>query len=192
VSFLDIQFPEAISYGAVGGPGFLTNVVITNSGNEFRDQVWSLERGSWDVSHAARMPDAYRPLQAFFRMARGRANSFRFKDHSDFTVGAGEGVFVMLTPTTFQMYKRYTFGAQTFDRKITKPVATPGITGGTLSGIDLTTGIVTMTSGTPTAWQGEFDCHCRFDTDQMKAESITRSGSVLIIGWSSIPIIEVR
>jgi uncharacterized protein (TIGR02217 family) len=190
--FLDIQFPEAISYGAIGGPGFMTNVVIVNSGNEFRDQVWSLERGSWEVGHAARLPTAYKPLQAFFRIARGRANSFRFKDHSDYTVVSGEGILVAIDATHFQLYKRYTFGAQTFDRKITKPVATPGITGGTLSSIDLTTGVVTMTSGTPSAWQGEFDCHARFDTDQMKAESISRSGGLLVIGWSSIPIIELR
>lgn len=187
-----MQFPEAISYGAIGGPGFLTNIVVVNSGNEFPDQVWSLERGSWEVSHAARFPAQYKLLQSFFRIMRGRANTFRFKDHSDFTVSSGEGVFVLLTATTFQMYKRYTFGAETYDRKITKPVATPGITGGTLSSINLTTGIVTMTSGTPTAWQGEFDCHCRFDTDQMKQESISRSGGLLIIGWSSIPIVEVR
>jgi uncharacterized protein (TIGR02217 family) len=192
MSFLDIQFPSAISFHAVGGPGFLTNVVIANSGQEFRDQVWSLERGSWEVSHAARLPTDYKPLQAFFRIARGRANSFRFKDWSDFAATSSEGVFTMLTSTTFQAWKRYTFGGQTFDRKITKLVATPTTTGGTVSSWALTTGIVTMTTGTPTAWAAEFDCHCRFDTDQMKAETIDKSGRELLIGWSSIPVIEVR
>lgn len=193
MSFLDIRFPPAISFHAVGGPGFLTNVVIVNSGSEFRDQVWSLERGTWEVSHAARLPAAYKPLQAFFRVARGRANSFRFKDWSDFSATASEGVFAMLTATTFQMYKRYTFGAQTFDRKIIRPVAsTAVITGGTTTSVNYATGVVTVASGTPTAWAGEFDCHVRFDTDQMKAETIDKSGGEIVIGWSSIPIIEIK
>lgn len=99
----------------------------------------------------------------------------------------------MLTSTTFQAWKRYTFSGQTFDRKITKLVATPTTTGGTVSSWALTTGIVTMTSGTPLTWASEFDCHCRFDTDHMKAVTMDRSlTDGLVIGWSSIPVIEVR
>jgi len=193
MAFLAERFPDKISFGAVGGPGFLTDVVITNSGDEARDQVWQDERGEWDVSHAARLPVAYRPLQAFFRAAKGRANTFRFKDWSDFAVTAAEGKFVMLTSTTFQMVRRYTFGSQTVDRTIYLPVnATIAIVGGSSPSLATTGGVVTVSSGTPTGWSGEFDVHARFDTDKMKAVTIDRSGADLIIGWSSIPIVEVK
>ncbi len=59
--------------------------------------------------------------------------------------------------------------------------------------VDSTTGIITKTSGSaPTAWTGEFDVPCRFDTDQMQMESITRAGGNLLTSWKSIPIVEIR
>lgn len=196
MSFKDIRLDPLISRGAIGGPGFLTNIVITNSGNEFREQVWSLQRGSWDIAYAARKEAVFQPLKSFFLVVGGRANSFRFKDWLDFKVTSLQGVFTEITPTTFQFWKRYTFGSYTYDRKITKLVATPtidtGTSGGSVASVSLTTGVVTMASGEPTAWAGEFDCHVRFDTDVMKAETIDGPPGARIVGWSSIPIIELK
>ena len=80
MAFKDIQFPPAISFNATGGPMFLTDVVIKASGAEARNQNWSYERLSYEVSHAARREVDWRKLQAFFRIVAGRAYSFRFKD----------------------------------------------------------------------------------------------------------------
>lgn len=195
MTFRDIRLPPAISFGAVGGPGFRTEIVATESGAESRDATQAKELGSWDISYAARLPIAYVPLQAFFRVVRGRADTWRFKDWSDFAATAAQGVFVLLTSTTFQMYKRYTFSGLTYDVKITLPVAgTITVTGGTSPSVNSATGVVTVASGTPTAWAGEFDRLCRFDTDTMHANTIDRNGAQgdLIIGWSGIPIREVR
>ena len=189
------RFPDAISYEAVGGPGWLTDVVVVNSGAEQRNQVWSQARCSFDVSHAARLPAAYKPLQAFFRVVGGRRDGFRFKDWTDYQASdaAGTGTFQMLTATTFQMYKRYFSGSTYEYRKITKPISgTVVVTGGVSPSVEYTTGVVTVASGTPTSWTGEFDVPCRFDTDQMRGEVISRSGSNLVMGWSSIPIVEIR
>ena len=43
-SFDEVQFPPSISFGATGGPGFSTKVVILSSGYEARNQNWSLAR----------------------------------------------------------------------------------------------------------------------------------------------------
>lgn len=192
--FRDIQFPVSISFRAVGGLDFVTNVVIVNSGREFRDQVQSQPGGYWEVSRNALLPKDYEPMQSFFMNVIGRAYSFRFKDWTDFVATSAQGKFTAIDGTHFQMIKRYTFGGFDFDRNITKPHATPTITGGSSPSTDLTTGIVTVSSGTPTAWAGEFDCHCRLDTDKMRAEQIDRhgSGGGLIIGWSSIPIVMLK
>jgi hypothetical protein len=36
--FIDERFPVRISFNAVGGPGFMTNVAVMSSGKESRNQ----------------------------------------------------------------------------------------------------------------------------------------------------------
>lgn len=188
-SFLDIRFPPLISINAIGGPEFLTDVVIVASGAEARNQNWSRERLRYEVSHAARRETQWRELQAFFRIVAGRAHSFRFKDWTDYIAVSGAGIFQDAdsgSPLGKQMYKTYSFGGQTYYRKITKPVSGKITTDAV--GLDYATGIAT--SGT--FWYGQFDVHARFETDEMKAETIDKSGDELLVGWRSIPVIEVR
>ncbi len=186
---LDIRFPPAISFGAVGGPRFKTSVAVMASGAESRIQVWSDERGEWNVSHAARAPDDWEPLLAFFRVVAGMANTFRFKDWTDYVCLSGDGYFVVDdahgSPTLKQMVKRYTFGGYTYDRKITKPIQGKITTDAV--DLDYATGLAV--SGT--TWSGEFDCWCRLNSDPMKAQTINRSSDGLIVGWNDIEIIEV-
>lgn len=191
MAFLDIRFPTNISFNAVGGPGFQTDIVMTNGGAESRNQVWQYELNEYEVSHAARLPVDYKALQAFFRVAAGMANTFRYKDWTDYQATTVEGKFVAIagSSTTWQMVKRYTSGAYTLDRKITKPVS--GLATASAGSIDFATGIVTNGS-MPAYWSGDFDNHCRFGTDKMRAETIDKSGGSLVIGWSSIPVLEVR
>lgn len=192
MAFLETpRFPELISYHAVGGPAYLTTVVQVESGSEYRDQAWTQALSKYDVSHAARTKAYSDQIVAFFRIARGRTNGFRFKDWADFE-DKGGGIFVMLTSTTFQMYKRYTSGSSTEDRKITKPVSPVVVTGGSSPSVNYTTGVVTVSSGTPTSWTGTFDVPCRFDTDDLKGEILDSSGGIFVMGYQSIPIVELR
>lgn len=199
-SFIDVRFPPRISFGAVGGPGFMTNIAVMSNGSESRNQEWQFERAEYEVSHAAKLPAEYRPLQAFFRLMGGRASSFRFKDWTDFECAEGEGFFIDSdgSPVGQQMVKRYTFGAFTIDRRITKPVRGRIVINGGGSppdtGLDYSTGIITGGAlGSPATWSGEFDVHARFDTDTMRAEAINREPREgLIVTWQSIPIVEVR
>lgn len=193
MSFLESpRFPEGISRGATGGPTFQTTVTQTGGGQEYRNQGWSQPRRKYDVSHAARTFDLYKELLAFFLVANGRTNGFRFKDWADYIATAAQGRFVLLTSTTFQAYKRYTSGSSYVDRIIQKGVATWTVTGGTVASIDYTTGIVTMSSGTPTAWAGEYDVPARFDIDEMQATIIDGAKDNWIMGWEQIPILEIR
>ena len=190
-NFLDIRFPEKISLNAQGGPEFLTDIVIVASGFETRNQNWSKQRMRYDVAHAARREAEWRKLQAFFLVVAGRACSFRFKDWTDFECASGDGVFIADdtagSPTVLQMHKRYTFAGQTYYRKITKPVS--GRITTDASGLSYSTGI----AASGTYWYGEFDVHTRFDTDSMQSETINKSpDGELLIGWRSIPIVEVR
>lgn len=193
MAFLDIRFPVDISFGAKGGPRFSTTVVASDGGNESVNRNWTNELARYEVSYNAKLPLQWRALFDFFRVVGGRANTFRYKDWLDFAATSTEGKFFMLTSTTFQCMKRYTVGAYTYDLKITKPRRSITITGGSVSSVDYSTGVVTMSSGTPTAWAGEFDRHCRFDTDALDAVIVeAQVNGSLIVDWISVPLVEVR
>ncbi len=196
MSFLETpRFPDEIAAWAVGGRGFMTTVVETYGGDEYRNSAWSQARGEWDFADGLRTADAMsstlaqKLLRNMFMVARGQLNAFRFKDYSDYT-DEGGGIFAMLTATTFQMYKHYTRGALSYDQIIQKPVsATVVVTGGSGASVDYTTGIVTVSSGTPTSWTGQFDIPVRFGGDMPK-NGLDPSGA--LYNWQGIKLIEVR
>jgi len=195
MAFLETpRFPDEIAAWAIGGRGFSTVIVETFGGNEYRTSAWSQARGEWDISNALREVNpaatySYKVLRDFFMIARGRFNAFRFKDFKDYKDDGG-GVFVGLTPTTFQMYKTYTVGALTYSQIIQKPrSSTAVVTGGVTPSVNYTTGIVTVASGTPTAWTGEFDVPCRFNEDMPTAGL---DGSGAFYAWSQLKLVEVR
>lgn len=195
---LQIRFPPLISFGAVGGPRFKTSAAVMASGAESRTQEWELERGEWTVSHSARLPQDWKPLLSFFRNVAGMANTFRFKDWTDFECDAGDGFFaanLVGSPTVLQMIKRYSFptisgGSVTYDRYISKPInGTVTIVGG--GTLDYETGLIT--GGSPTSWHGQFDCWARLNNDPMRAQVLDRNlEHGLIVGWEGIEIVEVR
>lgn len=189
MAFIETRFPTDISYGATGGPGFQTDIVRVNSGSEQINSAWEDALGAWDVSHGVKSDAQLITLITFFRVMKGKANGFRFKDWQDYTATGAQGIFRMLTATTFQMVKRYSLGGYNYDRDITKPVTgTIGVTGGVSPSVNYTTGIVTVASGTPTAWNGEFDVPVRFDTDQMKTSALAYAAH----SWGNIPLVEIR
>lgn len=196
---LDIRFSVRISIGATGGPRFSTGLVILGSGFEKRNQNWFAARCEYDVSRACRNLAEVEELISFFRICKGMAHSFRFKDYSDFKVLTGQGILSLVSPGVWQLYKEYSNSAGTDTHKIVFPVqgtimlldAGGLMTEGGDYSIDYTTGLVTML-GSPTpfplSWTGQFDRHCRFDTDslQLTGEAPTFFRS------KTIPIVEIK
>lgn len=287
MSFIETpRFPDDISYGGEGGPGFNTTVITVASGFESRNVNWQQARCRFDVAHAVRTEEQFATLLAFFRAVQGKANGFRYKDWSDFQVAQADSVLLRpdgTAPGIYQLARRYTAGALSHDREIRKPVsgtvtvyknavamvvgtdpgevlvdttngritryadgakaitaitkANPGVftctahgfSSGDLIGI---TGVLGMTEinnqeasvtvltadtfhlgintsaygaytsgGTASkfglasdalTWAGEFDVPCRFDTDELNAVTLTRSGGDLLLGWQSVPLVEIR
>lgn len=157
MAFLNTRFPSDISYNATGGPSYSTDVVIVNSGFEQRNANWAASRCNFDVSHAIKSKTQLDTLIAFFRVAQGRANAFRYKDWFDYQVSTGyldTGAVGDGTPT-YQLYKYYSNAAGSELRKITRPVSgqvavlrnagavTIGAAAGNIA-IDYETGIVTF------------------------------------------------
>jgi uncharacterized protein (TIGR02217 family) len=131
----EIRMPTSISYGAVGGPVWNTQVVASPAGKEVRISLldealveWSVQLQTWDE-------ERIRSLINFFNVCEGKAFGFRFKDWSDYYAGmtlvAGVGLGYTVphafatgngSATVYQLKKRYTVGGHTKERKITRPI----------------------------------------------------------------------
>src|SRR5512134_1456897 len=197
-AFHEVRFPPEISYGASGGPGYLTTVVATASGHEHRNANWGAARGRWDVASGLRDRAHVAVLIAFFRARKGRAYGFRFKDWTDYqglaqVLGTGNGSL-----KTFQLVKNYSSGGVIEARTIAKPIASTvkiyrnGVLATSGVSTDSTTGLVTFTtapaSGVIVTADFEFDVPVRFDTDQMDVTIETYNLGT----WGQVPIVEIR
>ena len=207
MAFHEVRFPDNISRGARGGPERRTQIVELASGAEERNASWANSRRRYDVAYGIRRADDLAAVVAFFEARNGRLHGFRFKDWADFKsclpsqtpgpgdqpIGTGNGA-----ATLFQLTKRYTSGAQSWTRAITKPVAgtvtialngTPQASGWSVS---TTSGLITFTTapaaGVAITAGFEFDVPVRFDTDSLDVTlDLERLGSI-----TSIPLIELR
>lgn len=193
------RFPDEVAFWAIGGRGFKTTVVETYGGDEYRNAAWSQMRGQWEVQNAFRTLNQWdnshniSAYLSFFRVCMGQLYGFRFKDFQDYTdsMNGGSGIFVGIDSTHFQLYKKYTQGSITFNQIVQKPVsATVVVTGGASPTVDYTTGIVTVASGTPTSWTGQYDVPCRFADDNPRLGVDESTGA--LYNWQQLKVIEIR
>ena len=122
-SFIERRFPECVSFGSQGGPGFKTNVFTFDSGITTSDINWERIRGRYEATFDNVTPADIEEVEDFFYGMRGRALAFRYKDWTDYqissqNIGVGTG-----TDTVFQIFKRYQSGQNIFDRIIKKTVS---------------------------------------------------------------------
>lgn len=209
MGFHDIRFPPALSFGSLGGPQRLTEVVELANGHEERNTPWAQSRRRYDAGVAMRSMADVEQVIAFFEARRGQVYAFRWKDWTDYksgpstllvhytdqVIGIGDDV-----TATWQLVKTYRSGDQSYTRQITKPVDNTVLMG--LAGeeqsegihyeVDLSTGIVTFAhppnAGDEITAGFEFDVPVRFDTDHLAVSASSfQAGEV-----PSMPVIEVR
>lgn len=195
MAFRDERFPDAISYDAVERVRHSTSVVQVQSGARSANQNWSFPLREFDVSHAMRLKSYMDTLVAFnLTIAEGMANTFRYKPWGDYKATTAEGIVTLISGDTYQIHKRYTFGAFSKDRKVSLPVnGTVTIAGGGTYSLDYITGIITRTAGAvPTAWSGEFDVPVYFGADLADYSIRTRSGGDFVMGNEQIVLFETR
>ena len=197
--FVEERFPENISYGSRGGPGFNTDIFTADSGEEQRNQKWSQARCRYDVSHGIRSKDDMMLVLDFFYNMKGRLVGFRYKDWSDYemprtSIGVANGVL-----TSFQLVRGYTVGALTHIRtlrKIVNDTVQVWVNNVLVDPNDYTvnynTGLITFDAA-PTDThiveaRCEFDVPVRFDTDlaEISLEAWEQES------WDSIVLVEIK
>jgi len=196
MSFLEIRFPESISFNSSSILEFNTTVVQTKNGSEQRNINWSENKMKYNIISGIKTKDEINEILTFFRLVKGMGYGFRFKDWSDYSatrqkIGTGDG-----NNTQFQLIKTYTNSDNTYVRTIIKPVISTikvylnDVQTSDFS-IDLTTGIITFNTAPVTdsiiTADFEFDVPVRFCDDNLHITLETlNSGSV-----KEIALIEV-
>ena len=220
MSFFEVEFPRAIGYRAMGGPGFSTVVNQGFSGQEYRNRNWANSRGKWTIDLQTPSPNQVASRQSyidlllsFFLAVGGKADGFRLKDHKDFQATAQTISPITGSTTVYQLSRTYTIGGRSYVRNITKPI-TSSVTdyqgnalantvqiyiGGVLqtSGytLDYTTGLVTFGSAPGGAVTATCQYHfpVRFDTDDlaMQVEESNINAGQGIVSVHSVQLVEV-
>ena len=207
--FHEIRFPANLSFGSVGGPERMTDVVTLANGFEERNTPWAHSRRRYDAGLGMRSLDDIETLIAFFEARMGQLYGFRWKDWSDYkssrasatprfddqVIAQGDGVAAV-----FPLIKTYRSGTQSYARPITKPVEGTvriGVEEDELQDgidytVDITTGLVTFSH--PPDLDAhiragfEFDVPVRFDADRIQTSVASfQAGEV-----PNVPVVEVR
>lgn len=158
---------------------YSTDIIPTDGGYEVRNSRWAypLHSFEFDLMPGYRSDDA--ALEAFvdtFHAAGGAAGVFRFNNWRDSPVedqliGVGDG-----STTQFQLYRSYTRGGVTRDRKITRPIegtVVVRVNGATVTfSMDYETGIFTRTpapaNGAVIRADFQHDVPVRFADDELE------------------------
>lgn len=211
-AFHEIRFPDAVAYGATGGPVWSTTIAALSTGAEQRNQNWVNARHRWNIATGIKRLADFHQVLRFFQARRGRLHCFRFKDWQDFSSAPAPDVPVSAMdqalgtgPGPHQLVKLYADAGGGWTRTIRKPVAgTIRVSVGGIeqasSGwtypwtVDVTTGLVTFTGPTPppVGWViragFEFDVPVRFDTDALAGTYETWRA----VAVRDIDLIEIR
>lgn len=192
------RFPDDLARWALGGVNYSTIVIGSTSGRETRNSLWQYGRGQWDLQNIERAEGkaggtyALQTLRNFFRVCKGQAYGFRFRDLTDYS---DEGSGIMGLPLAslgsgvpsghgsgvpvYQLYKSYIAAPLADYRAIQKPypsgyallrngVAVP-TSGGGAATLDTTTGLVT------------------FNADAFASLSSVTAGSPTVLNASAVP-----
>lgn len=214
MSFVNITFPECISFGARSTVEWRSTVTASWGGAESRNQNWQDNLHDFDVGLAVRTVSDFQLVLDHFNAVRGRVNTFPFKNYLDFEATVANGVLLTTAGATvsgdgtYYLYKRYSSGASAYDKQIVLPdnqVAVYRNRGGTITNITgsgatvtYSTGAVAITGhvgGDTYTWAGTFKLLCRYDVDRLSAEIVNRQpgahGEHLVTA-SAILVKEVR
>ena len=149
MAFDEVVYPVTVSQRSGGGPMFQTEVIQVRSGQEQRNKNWSLPLYRYNAAAGVRTKADLDLVVAFFNVAGGRGDGFRYKDWQDYSVT--DEALVVTGKEVYQLTKAYSNTVRTLYRNILKPRASPAVTmkrgGGAFSAfsIDTTTGLITLT-----------------------------------------------
>jgi uncharacterized protein (TIGR02217 family) len=202
--FIDERLPGDIEAGAKARPRYSTDTITTDGGWEVRNSRWRYPLFQFEFNLAPDTRDEDEGLNLndldefldLFHACGGSFGAFRFHYWRDLPVrgqqiGVGDG-----STREFQLYRTYTKGAVSRNRKITRPVV-GSVTAYvnnviTVATIDYSTGILTFAGAPALAAvvkaDFEHDVPVRFADDELEVIGLTDELDQPV----SITLLEIR
>ena len=120
MNYLDIDFPNELSYCFAGGAEFSTSLAIAKNKQEVRNDNWQYPCFKYNLLYKCCNTALCNKLQSFFLICKGQKYSFNFLDINDNiiqfqTIGTGDG-----KTAKFEIFKTYSYGGCSFNRRIYK------------------------------------------------------------------------
>jgi uncharacterized protein (TIGR02217 family) len=184
MAIIATRLSSAVEMGFSSAPRRRTLVEEFNNGNESRIGMWDYPKHYYSARYATFDEEQHDELLNAVHATRGRLYSLLFKDWSDYKAVSQQLSPSVGTQDPVQLVKGYTFGSETSNRVIRKPVeALTTIYEDTGSGPDMKVGVLDDATGlfTPSSnwqagthtWTGEFLVPVRFDSDEITFVSTT-------------------
>ncbi|MCO1336885.1 DUF2460 domain-containing protein [Microbulbifer sp. OS29] len=195
--FNESRLLERVAYGSEFGHRYKTDIKELRNSIERRNAEWERPLGRYSLLFQNLDYADHQIVVAAHHACMGALVGFRLKDPTDFVadnevIGYGTG-----TSETYQLKKKYIFGAFSYQREIVKPVAgavTIYVDGNPVAAsIDDTTGQVQLSAdnGAEITWSGEFDVPVRFEEDEIGFSFDNRSrGAPVLTG--NVDLLEIR
>lgn len=221
--FIDQYPPDSVmKFGFVSSPRFSTSITAVSSGAERRNRNWKHPLHRFTAPEAVECHEHLIDLHNMWMVTAGPVHTFPFRDPLDFASRdlPAAGVIPAIGPTDqilgfgngerteFQLVRRYSFGGEFYERRISKPVVSsvsvainaldpgdvPPIDGGPYTWtVDRMTGLVTfnkpLEDGVLVTAGFLFDVEVRFESDDAY-DGIVRAYRVS--GHADLAFTEVR
>lgn len=194
-----------LSSGVSGRTMRMNTRVQTETGTTTINSNWSQSLRQFELASVPRTVDQWREIVALYEITKGGAYGFLVEDPADSKVTSTQGRCSLVTGSTYQLLKRYTFTGSTqyHDRVITRPksatlVVTYNGSAAPAYTLDAATGKITFTGGpvadvTLLAWSAEFYVPVHFTNDQIDWELIAPGpADSRYFAAPSIPLSEIR
>lgn len=203
MAFLEQRIDDAVSRGSRGGPRARRSKIYVENGRLTQVHRWSRSLQQYDVSYGIRTLDQLEQVRALFYVVLFNPyDGFRFKDWNDYTLTQSTSSLTFISGTDWQIYRKYTVGASSHLRKISKTVANSVTVYRTRSGsvtvatatVDSTTGIANIAGhagGDTYTCEGEFDVPVTFADDALDSIGLNGNPDLLLQELPSVILEEV-
>ena len=187
MAFLESRMSVRIERGARGGP---TNRGRTKSysksGKLHQDFAWTSPISEFDISHGILLPDGFAEIEAMWHVVHFTPYSgFRFRNWADYKGASNNTSLLNITGNTYQLRRKYTFASVTYHKPIYKPTSDVAIFDASNVActftLNTTTGVATVTAGTPSYWTGTFDYPVMFKDNELMMKLDGTTANLILV-----------
>lgn len=183
-------FPDNYAIGATKTVAFNTDVITTAGGFEQRNVNWLNPMHSYKLQLEVMSRSEVSEIVSFFKIHRGRAKPFLFKDWTDFKV---KGAILQLTDrNTYVLCEQYKIGSDCSLREVRHPkkdtIKVYDESGQIPFYFDEITGEITLTKDASTEVLADFEFYnlVRFESDEVMINSMRDSRAIFELNFVEV------